>query len=586
MTNLYNPNTIAFTPFLFFTGKGGVGKTSTACATAITLADMGKQVLLISTDPASNLQDVFEIELTNKPKEIPSVPNLQVANLDPETAAHEYKERVVGPYRGKLPDAVIATMEEQLSGACTVEMAAFDEFSTLLTNKELTSKFDHIIFDTAPTGHTLRLLQLPTAWSGFLEESTHGASCLGPLAGLGDKKELYNQTVQALSNPNQTMLLLVTRPDSSPLQEAERAAHELKEIGVSNQFLLVNGILKDYMQNDNVSNALFKRQSRALENMAEELKNLPTYEIPLVPFNVTGIENMRKLVQPMENLSISDEETNTVSIPSLQTLITNLSESGKRVIFTMGKGGVGKTTVASAIAVGLAEKGHHVHLTTTDPAAHIDYVMHGEQGNITISRIDPKVEVENYRKEVIEQAKDTVDEEGLAYLEEDLRSPCTEEIAVFRTLADIVERANDEIVVIDTAPTGHTLLLLDAAQTYHKEIARSTGEVPQSVKNLLPRLRNPEETSVVIVTLAEATPVHEASRLQEDLKRADITPKWWVINQSFYATHTSDFVLRGRAHSEIQWIQEVQKESQNNCVIIPWQSEDIVGYEKLKELVK
>ncbi|HFR4158462.1 TPA: arsenical pump-driving ATPase [Bacillus cereus] len=586
MTNLYNPNTIAFTPFLFFTGKGGVGKTSTACATAITLADMGKQVLLISTDPASNLQDVFEIELTNKPKEIPSVPNLQVANLDPETAAHEYKERVVGPYRGKLPDAVIATMEEQLSGACTVEMAAFDEFSTLLTNRELTSKFDHIIFDTAPTGHTLRLLQLPTAWSGFLEESTHGASCLGPLAGLGDKKELYSQTVQALSNPNQTMLLLVTRPDSSPLQEAERAAHELKEIGVSNQFLLVNGILKDYIQNDDVSNALFKRQSSALENMAEELKNLPTYEIPLVPFNVTGIENMRKLVQPMENLSISNEEANTISIPSLQTLITSLSESGKRVIFTMGKGGVGKTTVASAIAVGLAEKGHHVHLTTTDPAAHIDYVMHGEQGNITISRIDPKVEVENYRKEVIEQAKDTVDEEGLAYLEEDLRSPCTEEIAVFRALADIVERANEEIVVIDTAPTGHTLLLLDAAQTYHKEIARSTGEVPQSVKNLLPRLRNPEETSVVIVTLAEATPVHEASRLQEDLKRADINPKWWVINQSFYATHTIDFVLRGRAQSEVQWIQAVQKESQNNCVIIPWQSEDIVGYEKLKELVK
>ncbi|MEB9682963.1 arsenical pump-driving ATPase [Bacillus thuringiensis serovar pingluonsis] len=586
MTNLYNPNTIAFTPFLFFTGKGGVGKTSTACATAITLADMGKQVLLISTDPASNLQDVFEIELTNKPKEIPSVPNLQVANLDPETAAHEYKERVVGPYRGKLPDAVIATMEEQLSGACTVEMAAFDEFSTVLTNKELTSKFDHIIFDTAPTGHTLRLLQLPTAWSGFLEESTHGASCLGPLAGLGDKKELYNQTVQALSNPNQTMLMLVTRPDSSPLQEAERAAHELKEIGVCNQFLLVNGILKDYMQNDDVSNALFKRQSHALETMAEELKNLPTYKVPLVPFNVTGIENMRKLVQPMENLSISNEEANAVSIPALQTLITNLSESGKRAIFTMGKGGVGKTTVASAIAVGLAEKGNHVHLTTTDPAAHIDYVMHGEQGNITISRIDPKVEVENYRKEVIEQAKDTVDEEGLAYLEEDLRSPCTEEIAVFRALADIVERANDEIVVIDTAPTGHTLLLLDAAQTYHREIARSTGEVPQSVKNLLPRLRNPEETSVVIVTLAEATPVHEASRLQEDLKRADITPKWWVINQSFYATHTSDFVLRGRAQSEIQWIQEVQRESQNNCVIIPWQSEDIVGYEKLKALVK
>lgn len=586
MTNLYNPNTIAFTPFLFFTGKGGVGKTSTACATAITLADMGKQVLLISTDPASNLQDVFEIELTNKPKEIPSVPNLQVANLDPETAAHEYKERVVGPYRGKLPDAVIATMEEQLSGACTVEMAAFDEFSTLLTNKELTLKFDHIIFDTAPTGHTLRLLQLPTAWSGFLEESTHGASCLGPLAGLGDKKELYSQTVEALSNPKQTSLLLVTRPDSSPLQEAERAAKELKEIGVSNQYLLINGVLTNYVQNDAVSKALFTRQVRALENMSEELKGLPAYELPLVPFNVTGIENMRKLVRPIESLSILDELQEEIVISPLQNLIADFSETGKRVILTMGKGGVGKTTVASAIAVGLAEKGYRVHLTTTDPAAHIDYVMHGEQGNITISRIDPKLEVENYRKEVIEQAKDTVDEEGLAYLEEDLHSPCTEEIAVFRALADIVERANDEIVVIDTAPTGHTLLLLDAAQTYHKEIARSSGEVPQSVKNLLPRLRNPEETSVVIVTLAEATPVHEASRLQEDLKRADISPKWWVINQSFYATHTIDSVLRGRAQSEVQWIQAVQKESQNNYVIIPWKSDDIVGYEKLKALVK
>lgn len=586
MANLFNPHSMTFTPFLFFTGKGGVGKTSTACATAITLADMGKRVLLISTDPASNLQDVFEIELTNKPKEIPSVPNLQVANLDPETAAFEYKERVVGPYRGKLPDSVITTMEEQLSGACTVEIAAFDEFSTLLTNKNLVSKFDHIIFDTAPTGHTLRLLQLPTAWSGFLDESTHGASCLGPLAGLGEKKELYSQTVQALSNPKQTTLLLVTRPDSSPLQEAERAAKELKEISLGNQYLLVNGIMKNYVQDDDTSKALYTRQVRALENMPKELKALPTYEVQLVPFNVVGIENMRKLIVPLEEVSIFDEQVQEIHVPSLQNLITNLSETGKRVIFTMGKGGVGKTTVASAIAVGLAEKGHHVHLTTTDPAAHIDHVMYGEQGNVTISQIDPKMEVENYRKEVIEQSKDTVDEEGLAYLEEDLRSPCTEEIAVFRAFADIVEKANNEIVVIDTAPTGHTLLLLDAAQAYHKEIARSSAEIPQSVQNLLPRLRNPEETSVVIVTLAEATPVHEASRLQEDLKRAGIHPKWWVINQSFYATHTNDPLLRGRAQSEVQWIQAVQKESHNNCVIIPWQSEDIVGYEKLKALVK
>lgn len=342
--------------------------------------------------------------------------------------------------------------------------------------------------------------------------------------------------------------------------------------------------MKDYVQGDAVSTGLFTRQARALEEMPEELKGLKTFEIPLVPFNIAGVQNIRKLFTFEQGESMQVEEKATLHIPSLKTLIEDLAESKKRVIFTMGKGGVGKTTVASAIAIGLAEKGQRVHLTTTDPAAHLEYVLHGEQGNITVSRIDPKAEVEKYQQEVINQAQDALDEEGLAYLEEDLRSPCTEEIAVFRAFADIVEKAKEEVVVIDTAPTGHTLLLLDAAQSYHKEIARSTGEVPQSVQNLLPRLRNPEETSVVIVTLAEATPVHEASRLQDDLKRADIEPKWWVINQSFYATQTTDLLLCGRAVSEAQWIQEVQQKSNDHCVMIPWQSEDTVGYRKLKAL--
>lgn len=250
----------------------------------------------------------------------------------------------------------------------------------------------------------------------------------------------------------------------------------------------------------------------------------------------------------------------------------------------MGKGGVGKTTVAAAIAIGLSERGEKVHLTTTDPAAHIDEVLKHQTGNITVSRIDPKVEVEKYQQEVIEASKHELDEEGIAYLEEDLRSPCTEEIAVFRAFANIVEKANDEIIVIDTAPTGHTLLLLDSTQAYHKEMERSTGEVPLSVQQLLPRLRNPKETTVVIVTLAEATPVHEASRLQDDLNRANITPKWWVINQSLYATHTIDPILHGRSVSEIEWIKEVEGHSNNNNVIIPWKIRNPVGYEAIKEL--
>lgn len=584
MHTLFHPNKFKLTPFLFFTGKGGVGKTSTACATAVSLAEEGKKILLVSTDPASNLQDVFNVELTNKPTPISTIENLSVANIDPEISAKEYKDNVIGPYRDKLPEAVINQMEEQLSGACTVEISAFDEFSSLLTDEAISQTYDHVIFDTAPTGHTLRLLQLPTAWSGFLDENTHGASCLGPLAGLETKKEMYSAAVQSLSDPKQTTLMLVTRPEVSPLLEVTKASKELGEIGINNQILLVNGVMKNYVKEDETSTAFYQRQQQALTSMPDELKNIPTYEIQLAPFNIAGIENMRRLFD--ETFSNDHEEESFINIetPHLQKLIDDVQESKQRIIFTMGKGGVGKTTVAAAIAIGLSERGEKVHLTTTDPAAHIDEVLNHQTGNITVSRIDPKVEVEKYQEGVIEASKHELDEEGIAYLEEDLRSPCTEEIAVFRAFANIVEKANDEIIVIDTAPTGHTLLLLDSTQAYHKEMERSTGEVPLSVQQLLPRLRNPKETTVVIVTLAEATPVHEAGRLQDDLNRANITPKWWVINQSLYATHTVDPILHGRSVSEIEWIKEVEKHSNNNYVIIPWKIKNPVGYEAIKEL--
>lgn len=584
MSTLFHPKKLEITPFLFFTGKGGVGKTSTACATAVSLAEEGKKVLLVSTDPASNLQDVFDVELTNKPTPISTIENLAVANIDPETSAKEYKENVVGPYRNKLPEAVINQMEEQLSGACTVEISAFDEFSSLLTDEGIHQTYDHIIFDTAPTGHTLRLLQLPTAWSGFLDESTHGASCLGPLAGLEDKKEMYKEAVQALANTKQTTLMLVTRPETSPLLEAARASKELGELGINNQILLINGVMKNFIKEDKTSTSFFKHQQQALAYMPDELKNIPTYEIQLAPFNIAGIENMRRLFDETFSNNENKEAFIDIETPHFKKIIDDIQASKQRIIFTMGKGGVGKTTVAAAIAIGLSERGEKVHLTTTDPAAHIDEVLKHQTGNITVSRIDPKLEVEKYQQEVIEASKHELDEEGIAYLEEDLRSPCTEEIAVFRAFANIVEKANDEIIVIDTAPTGHTLLLLDSTQAYHKEMERSTGEVPLSVQQLLPRLRNPKETTVVIVTLAEATPVHEASRLQDDLNRANITPKWWVINQSLYATHTIDPILHGRSVSEIEWIKEVEGHSNNNNVIIPWKIRNPVGYEAIKEL--
>ena len=579
MFETFNPKKIKLTKYLFFTGKGGVGKTSTACATAVILADEGKKVLLISTDPASNLQDVFNIELNNKGVSIKDVPNLIVVNIDPEEAAQEYKESIVAPYRGKLPDVVIKNMEEQLSGSCSVEIAAFNEFSAFITDEKTEQEYDHIIFDTAPTGHTLRLMQLPSAWSNFISESTHGASCLGQLSGLESKKEIYKQAVETLSNKDMTTLILVSRPEKESLKEAERASQELKDLGVNNQILIINGVLQSY--DDTVSKSLFDKQREALRNMPPDLKNFVTYEISLRAYNITGTDNVRAFLYE-DNDKISSEKINSNRIPKLKNVIDDLYISGKKVIFTMGKGGVGKTTIAAAIALGLAQKGAKVHLTTTDPAAHVKFVIE-ESSDITISRIDEEAELAKYKEEVLSKARETMGNDDLAYIEEDLRSPCTQEIAVFRAFAQIVEKAKNEVVVIDTAPTGHTLLLLDSTQSYHREISRLQSDIPESVKNLLPMLRNADETEVLIITLAETTPVYEAMRLESDLKRAGINSKWWIINASLYATETTNKMLKAKASHEIEWINKVDKHSNGNFAVIEWKADKIKG-EKLLDL--
>lgn len=571
------------TRFLFFTGKGGVGKTSLACATAIALADRHKKVLLVSTDPASNLDEVLGQKLNGAPMPILGVEGLNALNIDPGVAAQEYRNRIVGPYQGKLPEAILRSMDEQLSGACTTEIAAFDEFARLLGQPEATAEFDHVIFDTAPTGHTLRLMTLPTAWSGFLETNTSGTSCLGPLAGLQKQRVIYDASVAALADGTRTTLVLVSRPQKAALDEAERTSAELAAIGVRNQRLIINGVFRASRADDNIALAMERRGTTSLTAKAEFLSKFPAFEVGLRPHNVIGIPALRLLSAAYQpSLAAANNELTLPSLESLSDVVDDLARWGRGVIMTMGKGGVGKTTVAAAIATELARRGFPVHLSTTDPAAHVAAAA-GKVDGLEISRIDPQAETQSYVDQVLAAAGRNLDSSARALLEEDLRSPCTEEIAVFRAFARVVARGEDRFVVLDTAPTGHTLLLLDATESYHREIARKASDLPQDVQQLLPRLRDPKFTRVLIVTLPEATPVHEAAALQADLRRAHIEPFAWVINQSIARADTQNQVLKARAADEIPYIREVTSTLSQRTAIVSWVPDEPVGPDKLRQ---
>jgi arsenite-transporting ATPase len=557
---------------LFFTGKGGVGKTSIACATAMALANRGRRVLLVSTDPASNLDEVLEVRLGSSPTAVPGVPSLEAMNLDPEVAAAEYRERMVGPYRGVLPEATVRSMEEQLSGSCTMEIAAFDEFSRLLGDRARTSTYDHVLFDTAPTGHTLRLLSLPQAWSSFIDTTSTGASCLGPLAGLKDQQVLYRATVTTLADGSQTMLVLVSRPEGSALREAERSSGELRALGVDNQVLVLNGLFQASTPDDAVANALEQRGRDALGGMPAALAALPRTEVRLRARPLLGPSQLRTLLLETDVAATEapPPAEPAVTFPPLAALVDELAQAGRGVIMTMGKGGVGKTTIAAAIAVELARRGYPVHLTTTDPAAHLQWVVYEPIPGLQVSRIDAAAETEAYRAEVMTTVGASLDPQGRALLVEDLRSPCTEEVAVFRTFARTVAEGQQGFVVLDTAPTGHTILLLDAAEAYHREVLRQSSNMPDTVRQLLPRLRDPAYTRILLVTLPEATPVHEAARLQADLARAEIRPFGWVINQALTPVTTNDPVLRWRRHNERPNLDEVRTRLATRTAMVSW----------------
>ncbi len=572
--------------YLFFTGKGGVGKTSIACACAVELADAGKKVLLVSTDPASNVGQVFGVTIGNHITAIASVPRLSALEIDPQGAAQAYRDRIVGPVRGVLPDDVVKGIEEQLSGACTTEIAAFDEFTGLLTDARLTAGFDHIIFDTAPTGHTIRLLQLPGAWSGFLEAGKGDASCLGPLAGLEKQRTQYKAAVQALADPGRTRLVLVARAQAATLREANRTHQELAAIGLSQQYLVINGVLPvEALHADPLAAAIHQREALALANMSDALQALPQDRLALKPFNLVGLEALRHLLNDTPvAASTAPSAVPTPQAPNLSQLVDDIAADGHGLVMLMGKGGVGKTTLAAAVAVELAHRGLPVHLTTSDPAAHLAQTLDGTLDNLTVSRIDPHEVTERYRAHVLSTKGAKLDAEGRAMLEEDLRSPCTEEIAVFQAFSRIIREAGKKFVVMDTAPTGHTLLLLDATGAYHRDIVRQMGDTGVHFTTPMMQLQDPKQTKVLIVTLAETTPVLEAANLQADLRRAGIEPWAWVINNSLAACAPAAPLLRQRARNELREIEAVATQHAQRYALVPLMQSEPVGVQRLLDL--
>lgn len=574
--------------FLFFTGKGGVGKTSIACATAVQLADAGQRVLLVSTDPASNVGQVFGIPIGNRITPVAAVPRLSALEIDPAAAAQGYRDRIVNPVKGVLPDDVVKGIEEQLSGACTTEIAAFDEFTALLTDSELVGAFDHVIFDTAPTGHTIRMLQLPGAWDQFLQEGKGDASCLGPLAGLEKQRSQYHAAVETLADPLRTRLVLVARAQRPALREAERTSQELRATGFREQFLVVNGVLPgEESAADPLAAAIVRREQAALAGMDADLAALPRDQVALKPFNLVGLEALRHLLASEDPAGVPavPDLPAAANMPRLATLVDGIAADGKGLVMVMGKGGVGKTTIAAAVALELARRGLPVHLTTSDPAAHLAETLEGAAANLSVSRIDPHEVTEAYRQRVLQTKGSALDAAGRALLEEDLRSPCTEEIAVFQAFARVIREAGRKFVVMDTAPTGHTLLLLDATGAYHREVVRQMGDKTAHFTTPMMQLQDPKQTKVLIVTLAETTPVLEAAGLQAELRRAGIEPWAWVVNNCLAASAPRSSLLRRRALSELREIDAVASRHATRWAVVPMLQDEPVGVDRLLQLL-
>jgi arsenite-transporting ATPase len=579
------------TKFIFFSGKGGVGKTSMACTTGIYYADLGKRTLIVTTDPAANLSDVFEQEIGHKITKINGIENLFAMEIDSDEATKEYKERSLAPMREFFDEEMLRIAEEQLSGPCTEEMASFDKFIDFMDE----DSFDVIIFDTAPTGHTIRLLELPVDWSRHIEESSKGSgqTCMGPVALIQDNKKKYDKAIGKLRNKEKTDFIFVMQPEQTSLDETIRSSNELKEIGIETGKIIINGLIPKEEAINHFFKSRYNMQQKYLKKAKDVFQNIPIVTMELFDSELKGIDMFRK-----SSAKLYGEKSYSKDIKKLI-----YPQDGKRKnIFFSGKGGVGKTSMACITAVETARKGYKTLLMTTDPASHIGEVLSVRVGddiskvdgveNLYAVKIDQKKATEEYKNSILLDANEKFDENTVKAMEEELNSPCTEEMAAFQKFIEYVNLEDFEVIVFDTAPTGHTLRLLELPMDWSKQIQLKAGqsaeitEEDKKQKELFDKvirmMKDKEMTTFAFVMYPEKTPIVEAYRASKELETVGIETQMIIANLIIPEEQAVTPFFKNRRKMQFKYLEEIKDKFQNVLMLkVPMFEKEIKGINML-----